>query len=243
MLAIPVTFVEDDKAQKIIEEYLNKRVRDMFMEFSLAYYDDHRSMKAISGNLDFARFMRFLYPQRFTLQEISRNLEILHYILDAPEPCVPTLHTHYAIHRIISLNNQLHDELEGNHRKELPQRDYVLEKMRETYAKQKEKDHFYPPEMMITRLENLEEYSDFYDWDSFHYLLDDYLVGEIRTAEMVEQMEASGVDVSALMVGDDERLKHIAEIRIILQESEIMERISDQHRVMRNFYISCPLED
>ncbi len=243
MLAIPVTFVEDEKAQQMIEAYLNKRVRDMFMEFSLAYFDDHRDMSAISGNLDFARFMRFLYPQRFTLQEISKNLEILHYMLDAPEPCVPTLHTHYAIHRMIDLNKQMHDELDGHHRVELPWRDYVLEKLRETYAKQNDKDCLYPPEIMIDRLEKLEDYADFYDWDSFYYLLDDYLVGEIRVAEMVEQMEANGVDISAFIAGDENRLKHISEIRRILQESEIMERMSEQHRVMRNFYISCPLDD
>lgn len=182
MLRFPIRFIEDDKANDIVEKYLNQRIVDTMNEI-VSEYGGVGVTEIDFADMDFAETISQYFPEEYALKDMNLTFWALRDFLIQEEQDTPTLIMEYVMNMIIEEQEAMIEGTKGQFVEPVPERDYCIEKVAEDLN-----DESMSAEEIIRGYECLEEYQEYYFWDIDFAMLDVLSMDQIKELSKVEEL-------------------------------------------------------
>ena len=164
MLQIPGPLCSDEKAEKIITQYINDRLIALMADI-MADFEE----KGMAKNPEFASEIEFLFPENYEKEKQPKKFLKLYKLLKDEETFTAEPVMEYVLAQLLGLYEEsgIAEDLP------MPERAYVLEKLTEDFAA----DHSNYAEQdaaeYLEQLENPAEYMEVIFWDMDFALLEE----------------------------------------------------------------------
>lgn len=181
MLRFPNRFVIDEKANDIIERFMNQKVVDAMNEIII----DHSEADVLEvdfGDVEFAEFISQYFPELFPIRDMNLIFWKLRELLMQEEKEVPTLIMEYVMDAIIAEQACLMEGSNYSYVERIPEREYCISKMGECLE-----DDSISAEEAIQEYERLDDYIEYYFWDVDFELLNRYSMEQVEAASKNEE--------------------------------------------------------
>lgn len=181
MLRFPIRFIEDDKANDIVEKYLNQRIVDAMNEI-VSEYGGVGVTEIDFADMEFAETISQYFPEKYALKDMNLTFWALRDFLMQEEQDIPTLIMEYLLNMIIEEQAAMIEGTEGRFIEQMPERDYCIAKLAEDLD-----DESMSAEEIIRDYECLKVYEEYYFWDIDFAMLDILSMDQIK--ELSENKE------------------------------------------------------
>ena len=181
MLKFPTLFVEDEKANEIVKQFMNQRLVEMMQDIILEYTFIDAAQEILPQDIGFCNYISFLFPKNYSKNAQGEIFLGLYQLLTGEEEKVPTLIMEYVMNSVIADYIESYDELENEELAQIPERDYVLEKLKETIL---ENESGISPEEVLDTYEDIHNYQEYYFWDIDFELLNTYTEKQIAQSDV-----------------------------------------------------------
>ncbi|MFI3213611.1 MAG: hypothetical protein R3Y24_09750 [Eubacteriales bacterium] len=198
MLRFPDRFVMDEKANDIIERFMNRKIIDA-MNGIIIVHSGADVPEVDFRDLAFAEFISQYFPELFPIREMNIIFWGLRELLMKEEKEVPTLIMEYVMNAIIEEQACIMEEADYSGIDRIPEREYCIAKMEEYL----EEDSINAEEM-IKKYECLDDYIEYYFWDVDFELLNVYSIEQVEALSENEELGLGDVgNIKSFMVPSD----------------------------------------
>ena len=182
MLRFPNRFVIDEKANDIIERFMNQKVIDAMNEIIIEHSGEDEP-EVVFGDLEFAEFISQYFPESFPIRDMNLTFWGLRELLLKEEKEVPTLIMEYVMNAIIEEQVGIMEAADYSSIERIPEWEYCIAKLEEDLE-----DDSINAEEVIQGYECLEDYIEYYFWDVDFELLNMYSMEQVEEASKNEEL-------------------------------------------------------
>ncbi len=165
MLQIPGPLCGDEKADEIINHYVNQRLIGLMSDI-LADFDEDTA----ESNPQFREEIFYLFPENYDKEKQPKLFMKLYGLLKDEKTYAPEQMMEYVLAQLLGLYEELGETVQPS----MPKRSYVLEKLTEDFKADGSKNPEAEATEYLEQLENPAEYLDLIFWDLDFTLLEEY---------------------------------------------------------------------
>ncbi len=184
MLRFPRDFVDDPKADQIVKQYLHQRLVSLMQDVIQEKVAMNGGTSGKNAEKEFEERLFPYFPDHFnpTLRPVV--FFGLYELLISEEEQVPTLIMEYVMNALLEIHADSYEALqEAGLIKQMPEREYVLEKLRDMYEGYEEED-MPSADQVLAGFEDPREYLEYYFWDVDFRMLDLYTEQDLAESEL-----------------------------------------------------------
>lgn len=177
MLQIPGPLCGDEKADEIINRYVNQRLIGLMSDI-LSDFD----VDTAEADPQFQEEIFYLFPENYDKDKQAKLFMKLYHLLTDDETYVPEQVMEYVLAQLLGLYEELGETVQP----EMPKRSYVLEKLTEDFKADGSKNPKAEATEYLEQLENPAEYQDLIFWDWDFALLEEYKEEDLARSNPVK---------------------------------------------------------